>query len=275
MQLLLLLALGPVAYITFRIYLAAAKVLFNVFIFLILVIVLLVVALTTKSAPSTSWAPSTPVVATEQVQVPPCADITQLLTESFGPGELCDRYYKSQKCQSEIEAGFEQARIELSPVAVCGTAMPSPIPVAPVPESFDSKASRFLDTVPSIDRQATFERMHDSALPSQSSVSMDEVRNTSTLPVFLAFAKPTGDALAKLDLATAKVDGSLALEGLPMIAPFTGIVRGVYQRTPHQECTLRLRDHSLCIELDRRIKCNVFASRITDAEQVCVDYLIR
>jgi len=52
-------------------------------------------------------------------------------------------------------------------------------------------------------------------------------------------------------------------------------VRGVYERTTRRECSVRVRDHSLCIERDGSIRCNVYAKDVAEDEQVCVDYLIR
>ena len=285
MQLLLFLALGPMVYIVFRIYLAAAKVIFNFLVLMVFAVILIGISIFDKPKPSSSWTPQTYIAAPEQTQAAPCADVEQLLASGFGPGELCDRYYKSQQCQSEIEAAFVQAKLQLSPLAVCGAALPPPAPATPLPESFNSKATTFLDKTPLTSRAALFENLHESELPAKSSLALDEVRNTSKLPAFLAFAKPSGDALAieKLaggalaghKLARKATGGSVVLEDVPMFTPFAGIVRGIYQRTPLQECTVRVRDHSLCIEHDGQIKCNVFAQVTEDTEQVCVDYLIR
>lgn len=275
MHLILFLMLGPVLYVVFRMYLAAAKAIFNFVMLGVFVVVLATISIFDKPKPSTDWTAQTTAPPTQQVQATPCADIAQLLAESFGPGELCDRYYKSQQCQTEIEAGFEQAQLQLSPVAVCGSALPPPPPAIPLPESFESKATKFLDTVSETSRPAMFERLYESEPPTHSSLTLDDVRNTSQLPAFLAFANPTHDALAGLNLALKASGGSVVLDGVPLFSPFTGIVRGIYQRTPLQECSVRLRDHSLCIERESRIKCNVFSGAVAETEQVCVDYLIR
>ena len=276
MQLLLILALGPMAYIVFRIYLAAAKVIFNFVVFLVFAVVLIALSIFDKPKPLSSWTAQTTAAAPGQTQAAPCADVEQLLAERFGPGELCDRYYKSQQCQTEIEAAFEQAQLQLTPVAICGAALPPPPPVIPLPESFESMTAKFLDTVSVTSRPAMFERLYESGPTTNSSLTLDEVRNTSKLPAFLALAKPTGDALAGLNMALKAYGGSVVLDGVPLFSPFAGIVRGIYLRTPLQECTVRLRDHSLCIEHESRIKCNVFSRVVAaETEQVCVDYLIR
>ena len=277
MQLLLILALGPMAYIAFRIYLAAAKVIFNFVVFMVFAVVLIAISIFDKPKPSSSWTAQTTAAAPGQTQAAPCADVEQLLAERFGPGELCDRYYKSQQCQTEIEAAFEQSQLQLTPVAICGAALPPPPPppVIPLPESFESMAAKFLDTVSITSRPAMFERLYESGPTTNSSLALEEVRNTSKLPAFLALAKPTGDALAGLNMALKASAGSVVLDGVPLFSPFAGIVRGIYQRTPLQECSVRLRDHSLCIEHESRIKCNVFSRVVAETEQVCVDHLIR
>jgi len=275
MHLLLLLALGPMVYIVFRVYLAAAKVVFN-FVGLMLIFgVLVVLSVFEKPTPSSQWAAKTPAAPTEQIQVAPCAEVEQLLAEPFGPGDLCDRYYKSQQCKTEIEAGFERAQLQLSPVAMCGTALPLPVPVAPLPESFGNMAVKLQEAVPQTDRPALFMNLHNYDTLDKSSLSLEEVRNTPLLPAFLAFAKPTGDALAGITKAGTSLGGAVVLEGVPMFTPFTGIVRGVYERTPRWECSVRVSDHSLCIERDGSIRCNVYAKDVAEDEQVCVDYLIR
>ena len=267
--------LGPVFYVVFRMYLAAAKVIFNFVILGVVIVVLAALSIFEKPKPSSIWAAQTTAVSTQQIQTAPCGDVEQLLTEHFGPGELCDRYYKSQQCQAEIEAGFERAQLQLSPVAVCGSTLPPPPRAIPLPESFESKATKLLDTVSATYRSAMFERLFESEPQTHSSLTLDDVRNTSQLPAFLAFAKPTDDALAGLNMALKATGGSVVLVGVPLFSPFTGIVRGIYQRTPLQECSVRLRDHSLCIQRESRIKCNVFTQVVAETEQICVDYLIR
>jgi hypothetical protein len=267
--------LGPVLYVVFRMYLAAARFIFNFVALAGFVVVLVAISIFDKPTPSNSWTADATAATTQQVHVAPCADVEQLIAESFGPVELCDRYYKSQQCQVEIETGFERAELQLSPLANCGAALPSSPPAVALPESFESKANKFLDTVPNTSRPAMFERLYESEPPTNSSLTLEEVRNTSKLTAFLAFAKPTGDALAGLSMAIKTSSGSVVLDGVPLFSPFAGIVHGVYQRTPLQECSVRLHDHSLCIELEGRIKCNVLDQLITASEQVCVDYLIR
>ena len=275
MHLLLFLMLGPVLYVVFRMYLAAAKVIFNFVVLAVVIVVLAALSIFEKPKPSNSWTAQTTAASTQQIQTTPCGDVEQLLTEHFGPGELCDRYYKSQQCQAEIAAGFERAQLQLLPVINCGATLPPPAPAITLPESFDSKTSKFLDTVPETSRPALFESLYQSDSSDKSSLTLDEVRNTFQLPAFLAFAKPTGDALTGSSMAVKTFSGSVVLDGAPLFSPFTGIVRGVYRRTPLQECSVRLRDHSLCIEREGRIKCNVLSRLIAETEQVCVDYLIR
>jgi len=267
--------LGPVFYVVFRVYLAAAKVIFNFVVLGVVIVVLAALSIFEKPKASSSSTAQTTTVSTQQIQATPCGEVEQLLTEQFGPGELCDRYYKSQQCQAEIETGFERAQLQLSPVINCGATLPPPAPAIPLPESFDSKTSKFLDKVPETSRPALFESLYQSDSPDKRSLTLDEVRNTSQLPVFLAFAKPTGDALTGHSMSVKTFNGSVVLDGVPLFSPFTGIVRGVYQRTPLQECSVRLRDHSLCIEREGHIKCNVLDQLIAETEQVCVDYLIR
>ncbi len=276
LQLLLFLALGPVAYVAFRLYIAAAKVIFNFVLLLIFMIALVILSISNKSAPSNTWSPPIPTVTTEQTQVTPCDEVEQLLTEPIWPGELCDRYYKGPQCKTEIEAVFERAGLQLSPAAMCGTVLPPPAPSAPLPESFDSLATKFLQSVPKADRNLQFEKLHDFISPStKSSLILDDVRFTCELAAYLSFVKPTGDALMGLNSATRTTDSSVVLNQVPMLAPFVGIVRGVYEKNSRRECTARLRDHSLCIERDDNVKCNVYEWKIAENEQVCVDYLIR
>lgn len=275
LQLILILALGPIAYIAFRLYWAMAKVIFNFAFFLIVIVVVVGLSLTNKPSSLTTLTQQAPGVTSEDIQISPCATVDQLLSEPLGLGELCDRYYKGQQCMAEIEAGFQRTGHQLVPMAMCGAVLSPPVPVTFSPESFDNKVAKFMDDVPAAERDSRFVKLHALESVADNSLTLDEVRNRSNLSTFLAFAKPSGDSIRRLKIDPKSFGGTAVLEGVPMFTPFTGIVRGVYQRTPVQECSLRLRDHSLCIERDGSIKCNIYRYEIAENEQVCVDYLIR
>jgi hypothetical protein len=143
----------------------------------------------------------------------------------------------------------------------------------PVPNSLDEIASAFTASTTPDERSEWIRNLHNLLL-SKTSLTLQDIRRTEFLPVFVAFAKPTGDALQKLDTLDFS-SGSVTLKSVPLLTPFSGIVRGVYKRDDRNECSIRLRDHSLCIQRNDTVSCNVFNLDESAQEQVCVDYLIR
>ena len=275
MQLILLIALGPIAYIAFRLYWTIAKFTFNLLFLFICVVLIFGLSFASKSFQSPIPSQQKAEFMTEDIQVSACADVEQLLTDPLGIGELCDRYYKGEQCKPEIEAGFERVGHQLAPMLKCGSFRPPAAPMTSMPESFNNKVVNFLETVPKSERQSQFMKLHEVRTIATSSLTLDEVRSTDNLPAFLAFSKPTDDALSKAIAGAKALGGVVVLSGVPTFDPLTGIVRGIYERNPSHECSVRLRDHSLCIEREATIKCNVYSFPITENEQVCVDYLIR
>jgi hypothetical protein len=274
--LLLILILGPVALIALRLMLAAAHVAISLIGFLIFIAVVMAFGGTNYSTP-TSKSDAPIVRATKEgAPVNRCADIEAMLTDPMRSDDLCQRYHQQGQCQAEIEAGFDLSRRRLLPVEQCGTNLPPPPPPEPQPETLDSQATGFLRSLPETERTEWFVKMHDGIDPEiASNLKFDEVRNKPNMAAFLAFAKPSGDELQTLTTGKRPTSGAVTLNTVPTIAPFSGIVRGVYAKDPRHECSTRLRDHSLCIQRDGAVKCNVFAWKVDGREQVCVDYLIR
>ena len=274
--LLLILILGPVGWLAFRLMLAAAHAAISLIGILIFVAALMVFGINNQSTSSVKSDP--PIVRTSKADLPvnPCADIDAMLADPKRSDQMCEWYHRRSQCQAEIEAGFELSKRRLSPVEQCGTNLPPPPPPEPLPETLDSQATGFMRALPDVERTEWFEKMHDGIDPEiASNLKFDEVRNKPNMAAFLAFAKPSGDELQTLTTGKRPTSGAVTLNTVPTLAPFSGIVRGVYAKDPRHECSTRLRDHSLCIQRDEAVKCNVFEWSVGEREQVCVDYLIR
>jgi len=279
-NLLLILLLGPVGFIAFRLLAAGLHVALTLIGFLIFIAFVSIFSPGHQSTSSTTSSVKSdpPVVQATKEEAPsnPCGDVDAMLADPKRSDELCDWYHRRSQCQAEIEAGFELSRRRLSPVEQCGTNLPPPAPPEPFPETLESQATGFLRALPQAERTAWFEKMHDGIdAETASSLKFDEVRNKPDMAAFLAYTKPSGDELSALTKGRRPTSGAVTLNTISTLAPFSGIVRGVYVKDPRHECSTRLRDHSLCIERDGAVKCNVFAWNVDEREQVCVDYLIR
>ena len=267
----------PLAFAVLRLFVALVKGVFS-FIFIGLVIALVVTLGTTNQpakmdSKSDERAPLTfdPVRGSVVVD---CSDVDQMLTGSAGIGELCDRYYKGEQCRTEIEVGFTRFRLQLSPANLCGSPQPSLLPEPPLPKSLNQQAIDFRASMQDEEFNQWVEKLY-ALSPTETELSLAKVRSTKLLAAFAAFVKPSGDALKAINSGDTKKSGSVGLTTVPLIAPFSGIVRGVYEKNERQECTVRLRDHSLCIQRNDAVTCNVFDWTQGPQEQICVDYLIR
>jgi hypothetical protein len=272
-QLLLLLTMIPVALWLLRLFFAVFK---SLVAMIIIMSLLGLMALFGSSNHSKSTNEKLPMPAVSQdaevISSYDCSDIERVLSEQYGALDLCDRFYKGELCRTEIEMVFNRLGVQLSPADKCGIPIRK-IDVEPVPSSLDEIASAFTASTTPVERSEWIKNLHN-LLSSKTSLTLQDIRSTEFLPVFVAFAKPTGDALQKLDSLDLS-SGSVTLKRVPLLTPFSGIVRGVYKRDEKNECSIRLRDHSLCIQRNDTVSCNVFNLEELAQEQVCVDYLIR
>lgn len=271
MPLILLLITGVGGLFLLRMYFAALRAVAG-----FILIIVLALLLTFCSSPSRPLNASPAALPSERVaekSVDECDDVGLFTIDPVGLGKLCDRYYKAQQCIDRIESAFESAGRQLRPVDLCGSQVASPA-IHPFPEPLENAAIRFLESVPDSDRAQRFAALHTTAAGGQETLTLDEVRSTPDLEVFMAFAKPSSDALQTLTSSQRTLRFG-ELKGVPMFEPFIGIVRGVYVQDLRQECRTRLRDHSLCLQRDGVVKCNIFDQSQASGEQVCVDYLIR
>jgi hypothetical protein len=194
--------------------------------------------------------------------------------DAGGIGEFCDRYYKGAECHVQIEDAFARRNLRLSPVEQCGNSM-TPLPITPtLPESLDSIARAYGKQLPPEDFAQNVAALHELD-PEQTALTLASVRNSPLIGAFLAFCAPSSQALEKIPAPGDQDSGSIVLDDLPGLEPFAGIVRGFYERNGQEECTTRLRDHSLCIQRKGAVSCNVFDWHPAPQEQVCIDYLIR
>lgn len=227
-----------------------------------------------KSPPAPITAPSS------------CANLrSQSLNQAEATRQLCRQYFEQVECRSEIEVALLQAGLTLDPAKQCEQLMSAPDePTQPVPDNVPAQTDNTADTPESIaqayNASVTAEQFQHATnalltLGSEpTKVTAQEAEVAGLNGIFLALALPTTKALATL--AENDLDGNgIALKGVPSLMPFMGIVRGVYQRTTTQRCAQRLRNHSLCVQVNEQVKCNIFDNRITDSEEICVDYLIK
>ena len=144
-QILILLAMIPLALLGLRLVFALAKGFFGLVFFGLAMV--LVVSLGTSNHPAKNNDQSKERVplAVEPIRASEvdCSDVDQMLIGSFGIGELCDRYYKGEQCKPEIEAGFVRSRLQLSPVDLCGSPQPALLPEPPLLNRLDQKALAF------------------------------------------------------------------------------------------------------------------------------------
>jgi len=240
---------------------------------LIIVLALLLTFCSSPPQPLRATPAALPSERIEEKSGDECVDVGMFMNDAVGLGELCDRYHKGQQCIDRIESAFKSAGRQLRPLNLCGLQVAPPAAV-PLPEPLENASIRFLQTVSEADRAQRFAALHDKAAGGQETLTLAEVRSTPDLEAFMAFAKPTSVALQALTPGH-RTMGSVELQGVPLLAPFIGIVRGVYVQDARRECSIRLRDHSLCIERDGVVKCNIFDQSQAPDEHVCVDYLIR
>ena len=273
-QILILLAMIPLALAGLRLVFALVKGVFG-FIFFGLILLLMVTFGTSNHSTHTKSVESVPMKAEpERASAVDCSDVDQVLTGSLGGGGLFDRYYKGEQCRTEIEVGFTRLRLQLSPANLCGSPQPSLQSEPPLPKSLNQQAIAFRSSMQDEEFNQWVEKLY-ALNPTETELTLAKVRSTKLLAAFAALVKPSGDALEAIDSSYTKKSGSVGLPTVPLIAPFSGIVRGVYEKNERQECTVRLRDHSLCIQRNDAVTCNVFDWTQGPQEQICVDYLIR
>lgn len=272
---LLFLAMIWMAFLGLRLIFIFVKGIFGAIAFILAVTLIVVVVVTQKS--------SSPVINSDQsnsmfeqtlMTKVDCSDVDQVLAGALGASELCDRYYKGEQCRREIEEVFTRFRLKLSPIDLCGGRQTSAFPELPLPKSFDQQAVEFRSSITDEEYSQWIEKLH-AVNSGQSSISLVEIRPTPLLATFVAFEKPSGDALQRIAGTEAQRLGGVVLESVPLLTPFSGIVRGVYEKNERQECTVRIRDHSLCIQRKDYVTCNVLDWTIGPHEQICVDYLVR
>lgn len=58
--------------------------------------------------------------------IDPCSDLASFPEGAGSAGELCDRYYKSGQCLSEIESKFQKWQLQIAPAVACGSPLRKP-----------------------------------------------------------------------------------------------------------------------------------------------------